>query len=361
VLASRVVGSGRRARIAPRGAVAIALAVAALPLFSQGAAGQSTLDRLEARMDAIQERLDATTMRIEELRTEADEARARIEAIDARTVVLNKRRAELVRRAAERADVLYRSGGTGALEVLLAADSFSELTDRARMLSEVSKEDARVFVALTASERELSALARALERRTEQLARARAELAEESRRLQEQFDAVAEQYEELKARLARLRAQRAESAAPAAPAASAPAPGGARVVPTTGGMACPVAGPVSFVDSWGAPRDGHTHQGVDLMAAPGTPVVAIVSGTITYAAYNDSGGNMIFLTGDDGNAYWYMHNQTNLVTGGHVDVGQQIATVGDTGNAAGTPHLHFEYHPGGGAAVNPYPLVASIC
>jgi murein DD-endopeptidase MepM/ murein hydrolase activator NlpD len=70
---------------------------------------------------------------------------------------------------------------------------------------------------------------------------------------------------------------------------------------------------------------------------------------------------MIFLSGDDGNAYWYMHNQQNLVTSGHVSVGQQIATVGDTGNAVGTPHVHFEFHPGGGAAINPTPLVASLC
>jgi murein DD-endopeptidase MepM/ murein hydrolase activator NlpD len=70
---------------------------------------------------------------------------------------------------------------------------------------------------------------------------------------------------------------------------------------------------------------------------------------------------MIFLSGDDGNQYWYMHNEQNFVSGGHVSAGQHIAAVGDTGNASGTPHLHFEYHPGGGAAVNPYPLVASIC
>jgi murein DD-endopeptidase MepM/ murein hydrolase activator NlpD len=98
-----------------------------------------------------------------------------------------------------------------------------------------------------------------------------------------------------------------------------------------------------------------------MMADYGTPIVAIVPGTITYSGYSGSGGNMLFLSGNDGNTYWYLHNQENLVTSGGVSAGQQIGTVGDTGNATGIPHLHFEYHPGGGGPVNPYPLVASIC
>ena len=99
-----------------------------------------------------------------------------------------------------------------------------------------------------------------------------------------------------------------------------------------------------------------------MMAATGTPVAAIVSGTITLSSYGESAGNWQILSGDDGNAYWYMHNDQNLVNGGHVDVGMQIATVGGTGNASeSAPHLHFEFHPGGGGPVNPYPLVASLC
>jgi murein DD-endopeptidase MepM/ murein hydrolase activator NlpD len=313
-------------------------------------------------MSALQRRLDATTARVERLRTEEAETERRIAAIAARTSELEDRTRRLQAEAAERADALYRDGGTGLLEVLFSSDDFSELTDRAEILSEVSREDATVFVTLSRSRLELEQLGDEMTTRRQQLAGARADLEEESDRLQDQFDAVAARYERLEARIARARAEaRAEalvSNEAGSSSSAAPAP---PVVAATGGMACPVAGPVSFIDSWGAPRDGHTHQGVDMMAAYGTPIVAIVSGTITYAAYDGSGGNMIFLSGDDGNAYWYMHNQDNLVTGGRVSVGQQIATVGDTGNAAGTPHLHFEYHPGGGAAVNPYPLVASLC
>ncbi|HYN36499.1 MAG TPA: M23 family metallopeptidase, partial [Actinomycetota bacterium] len=181
--------------------------------------------------------------------------------------------------------------------------------------------------------------------------------------LQAKFEELGDEYQDLKKEIAAARREAAaeeEAAAPTGgttgggnPTADAPSVSG-------NGMTCPVNGPVSFIDSWGAPRDGHTHVGVDMMAGYGTPLVAIVSGTVT-SAYSSTGGNSIYFSGDDGNSYWYLHNQQNLVTSGHVSAGQQIATVGDTGNATGIPHLHFEYHPGGGGPVNPYPLVASIC
>ncbi|CAN5728341.1 hypothetical protein BH24ACT26_BH24ACT26_12070 [soil metagenome] len=345
-----------------------------VPLLAQSAVGESSLSELQQRMSALQEELDATTSGIEKLRTREDEARRRISDIEARMAQLEDQSRRLQREAAVRADALYRDGGAGVLEVLFSADDLSELTDRVQVMSEVSREETSVFVTLSRSRLELRELSAALTAQTRELGRAREALRSQSQRLQDQFDSVADDYDKLKAELARAEARaearaKAEAAAavassasvPAAEPAEAAAPTAAVEVAPSGGMACPVAGPVSFVDSWGAPRDGHTHQGVDMMAGYGTPVVAIVSGTITYAAYDSSGGNMIFLTGDDGNAYWYLHNQDNLVSGGHVSVGQQIATVGDTGNATGTPHVHFEYHPGGGAAVNPYPLVASIC
>ena len=336
---------------------ALCLALTAVPLLAPSAAGRSTLAELSERMDRIQARLDQATARIEVLRTKEDELIRRIREADARRRELSERSRRLEELAAERADALYRDGATGLLEALFAADDFSDLTDRAELVSAVSQKDLSVFDRLARTQLELQDLVADLADDRREIARTREQMRASAQALQEQFEEVADEYEALKRKLERAQAQAEQTpdapTAPAADSSSAPVP--------TGGMACPVAGPVSFIDSWGAPRDGHTHQGVDMMAAYGTPVVAIVSGTITYAAYDGSGGNMIFLSGDDGNAYWYMHNQDNLVSGGRVQAGQQIATVGDTGNATGTPHLHFEYHPGGGAAVNPYPLVASIC
>ena len=309
-------------------------------------------------MNAIQAELDATTTRIEELRDEKDRLTQRISDIEVRVKSLDARREKLVKRVVKRADELYRSGaGFGMMEALFSSESFADLTSRAEMLSEISFDQSRVFVDLSRTEAELRALNESLSNERQALGENATRLADESRSLQSKFDSVAAEYERLKKAI--LASKPDPAPAPSGPAPRAPS--ASIRVSATNGMTCPVAGPVSFVDSWGAPRDGHTHQGVDMMAAAGTPVVAIVSGAITLADYGDSAGYWQILSGNDGNQYWYMHNQQNIVTGGSVSAGQQIATVGDTGNAAGTPHLHFEYHPGGGSAVNPTPLVASVC
>jgi murein DD-endopeptidase MepM/ murein hydrolase activator NlpD len=145
---------------------------------------------------------------------------------------------------------------------------------------------------------------------------------------------------------------------------TAPPPTTAPPPPSSGG-ACPVAGAVLFGDTWGDPRSGgRSHQGVDMMAAAGTPLAAIYSGTVSLKV-NSLGGNTIWLTSGSGDQYYYAHLQSyasGLASGQSVSEGQIIGTVGSSGNAsANFPHLHFEYHPGGGSAVNPYPLVKSIC
>jgi murein DD-endopeptidase MepM/ murein hydrolase activator NlpD len=122
----------------------------------------------------------------------------------------------------------------------------------------------------------------------------------------------------------------------------------------SGGGVCPVRGPVRIGQGWGAPRDGgrRRHQGIDLLAPAGTPLVAVADGRITRASNRERGlgGITIWLTDRKGTSYYYAHNQHNLARlGQRVHRGQVIAQVGASGNArGGPPHLHFQIHPGGG-------------
>jgi murein DD-endopeptidase MepM/ murein hydrolase activator NlpD len=128
------------------------------------------------------------------------------------------------------------------------------------------------------------------------------------------------------------------------------------------GYACPVRGPHHFSDDFGDARTGHRHQGNDIMSPYGTPIVAVISGVIK-TDYSAAGGISLYLRGSDGNEYFYAHNSRNVAgTGDHVATGEVIAYVGNTGNArGGASHLHFERHPGGGSAVDPYPFLSRIC
>lgn len=161
------------------------------------------------------------------------------------------------------------------------------------------------------------------------------------------------------------RKRREEAARQAAAAAktSARRVAGAPTTPIAhGDFVCPVQGPVAFTDTWGEPRSGgRAHKGVDMLAPRGTPVVAPVSGVVSHSS-NSLGGLSFHLNGDNGHYYYGTHLDAYANVGaGHVAAGTVVGYVGDSGNARGTPHLHFEIHPNGGAAVNPYPTVRAAC
>jgi hypothetical protein len=138
----------------------------------------------------------------------------------------------------------------------------------------------------------------------------------------------------------------------------------------------PVVGQVNYIDDFGAARPGGRHQGNDLMAAKKSPAVAAEAGTVKYWTTSRAAGCMLYLYGESGTIYYYIHlnndltarndNRGKCVKGtaytvsnsARVQQGQQIAYVGDSGDAdGGMSHLHFEVHPGGGRAVSPYPYL----
>ena len=123
--------------------------------------------------------------------------------------------------------------------------------------------------------------------------------------------------------------------------------------PVAGTGVFPVQGLYDFGGEdarFGAARDGHIHQGHDITAAEGTPVVAPVAGTVTWVKFQAGGaGHYVVLRGVDGRDYVFMHLATGSVTvakDAALALGQQFAQVGSTGSSSG-PHLHFEIWPDG--------------
>ncbi len=119
---------------------------------------------------------------------------------------------------------------------------------------------------------------------------------------------------------------------------------------TAGGYVFPVYGPVSYGDSFGAPRaDTIWHHGDDIFAPLGAPVLAVSDGTVFSVGRNPIGGNRFWLRDLAGNEFYYAHLSAfapDALNGNHVRAGDVIGFVGNTGDAEGTPyHLHFEVHP----------------
>jgi hypothetical protein len=140
----------------------------------------------------------------------------------------------------------------------------------------------------------------------------------------------------------------------------------------------PVVGDVQYVDDFGAPRAGGPHQGNDLVAAKKSPAVAAEAGKVRYWTTSRTAGCMLYLYGQSGTMYEYIHLNNDLTTkndnrgkcvrgvaytvkdGARVAAGQQIGYVGDSGDADGAhAHLHFEVHPNAGKAADPYPYLQS--
>jgi murein DD-endopeptidase MepM/ murein hydrolase activator NlpD len=128
-------------------------------------------------------------------------------------------------------------------------------------------------------------------------------------------------------------------------------------------QAFPVQGRCGFTDSWHAPRPGgRLHEGVDIIGARGLAIYAVADGVITRMLTGGTlSGNSIRLTIADGTYFFYAHLDgfaAGLAAGQTVRAGQIIGYLGSTGSTSN--HLHFEVHPKGGAAVNPYPIVKAV-
>jgi len=286
---------------------------------------QATLDAAVARRDVLAARrieLVQATARL------AVEERTAIEAVEAAQLELEQRAADA-----------YVRGNLGPTRAILLSTDASEAAQRLELLEVVVEADEEAVRLYQRARRRVDA---AQLRTADELARVAAELqaAEEAVRAAELEREFASR--ELAVFLA----------------------GGTVVIH---GFTFPVAQPYSFGDSFGAPRMvgtqyAHWHEGTDIMAPMGTLLLAAERGVVLRVGRGGVlGGDTVWLRGESGTAYYYAHLSgfaEGLRDGLVVDAGTVLGYVGDSGNArGGAPHVHFEVHPGGGAAVNPYPLL----
>ena len=128
----------------------------------------------------------------------------------------------------------------------------------------------------------------------------------------------------------------------------------------------PVAGANSYSDDYGAPRHQGRHEGVDIMADRGTPLVAVDDTVVKRLSRVETGlgGIWVWLQRADGTEYYYAHMSSiaaGLDVGTKLTAGQVIGAVGNTGDARyGATHCHFELHPGGGGSTDPYSDLVAV-
>jgi murein DD-endopeptidase MepM/ murein hydrolase activator NlpD len=326
-------------------------------------AGAAPLDDAKATVQQAQQAADAAAARYEAAIGRLEELDAQVEALRQQIQAGKAEAAELRVLARNRAVEAYTGRDVLTSEPFLEGGDPLDSVRREKLLAETKARDddaAERLVALTADlaeqRKELEA---ATDRQREVLARVETEQAAVQSQLSAAQQALTALEEELRKQ---VEAQRAREIA-ASVARSAANDNGRDYSGTyiATGIVCPIRGAVSFIDSWGAARHQGAHQGVDLMSPRNTPNVAVVSGNVTFRAGGTS-GNGAYLRGDDGNLYYYFHLEGYEGGPRHVSQGEVIGYVGNTGDARYTAtHTHFEIHPGGGGAVNPYPSVRAVC
>ena len=138
----------------------------------------------------------------------------------------------------------------------------------------------------------------------------------------------------------------------------------------------PLIGNYAFANNYGDARVNGSHAGIDIENVPWrNPVVAAEAGKVRWHTTSSRAGCMLYLYGKSGTTYLYIHLNDDLTEksedrggcklgvayavedGAKVTAGQQIAWNGDSGDAEGNHHLHFEVHPNDGADVSPFPYL----
>ena len=330
----------------------------------------SEITDASSRIDALSGDIDVLSAKLAALESDLAAHRSRLARLEARLreqaatlTRLTQQHLVAQRRLEERLVQLYESNETSELEILLQAQSFSDLLEQLDYFQAIGQQDKdiaetikglqtqmRVAKAQTASTKaEVADATAILAQKTEEQRAARAALLAQQAALAAARDSkesllvdVRHQRHADEEDLDKMQAASAAIAEQLAGSGSSSGSGGGGG-PSASGFIWPVSGPITSGFGW---RWGRMHEGIDIGAACGTPIRAAASGTIVYAGWMDGYGNITIIDHGGGMATAYGHQSAIYVSGGSVSQGQTIGAVGSTGHSTGC-HLHFEVRVNG--------------
>ncbi len=377
---------------------AVASLAAGLLLFSAVGATATAdpkkeLAAAKAKLKSIEKRMKASQQRLTQLRAAGDAiagqmhvAYESIEVIQARErrvrediQDLRKRLLGIQGRLDDRARMAYQTGGVFSLELLLGSHSLSDLTSRLEIVDRATDNDRALIERVEGLDAHLRNRHVELNRLEAQRLGKNRHLLDRQQTLQRQMSTEVDLINQQKSDAKKINAlakklgkewqrqveearQRAiQSTTRNALLKPAPKkPSGPALSKNTVLQICPVDPPNHYTSSFGDPRSGgRSHQGNDIMAPYGTPVRAPFPGVATTSS-SYLGGLGVYVKGSKG--FVFNAHLSRFGKLGNVKAGDIIGYVGNTGNARYTsPHNHFEWHPGNGSAVDPYPYLNEVC
>jgi murein DD-endopeptidase MepM/ murein hydrolase activator NlpD len=357
---------------------------------------QSKLQQAREREASLSAEIASVTQRIQALESEVGDVSTKLVALE-EDLALHQRKLDAltelyeiqterlaflrdqygvaVKRLSTRLVAVYESGEPSTLDVLIDAQSFSDILDQLDYLSSIAAQDRSIVKHVTGArdhmrvlrertgktKARVAAVTRVVKIRTEQTRAVKNQLVARQQGLSAARSArraslgdVREDARHYASEAAALQAQSANVAAQirSAQATVSSSPTYSQAAtdssPSASGFIWPVGGPVVSPFGW---RWGRMHEGVDIAAGYGSPIAAAASGTVIYAGWMGGYGNLIIIDHGGGIATAYAHQSSFAVGGGPVSQGQTIGYVGCTGHCFG-PHLHFEVRVNG-SAVDP--------
>lgn len=335
-------------RILLRAAVA-AVFIAVMVPAPAGAERSASLSDLQTQLDRLKSEIRKVGSAYDRAYWALDESQVRINKMDRRIASTRTKLADAKRRLNSHASSIYRRDALAEVAVLLTSASFEDFATRLDYMRRIGASDAGTIAEVKALSVELQQERHSLIGERRKNASAVASLKRQQGRLQSQLSAKQSAYSQVKAQIDAMRggANRAS---------------GIAAVPGPNGMVFPVAGSNYYSDTWGASRGGgrRRHMGTDIFASRGTPVVAVLSGSVS-PRNGGLGGKGIWLSAGNGWQIYYAHLDGWAVKSGHVRAGEVVGYVGNTGDAAGGAcHLHIQIQPPGHGYVNPYPYLRSL-